>query len=449
MKLTIKPTRRVHGRFRFPPANELAQRAAILSLLCAGKSTINNWPDNQVATTTLDCVRRLGAEVTIDGSVVQIDGKNPADLSTDRVVLNCPGAFTSYWLLAGLLAGLKSSATLTGDVSPVVRTAVIDVLTEMGTIVESEKENDGQLKFSPAILRGALIKTTSVLPVVKHVAMTAALFAASPTEITEDLALPDSLERIFPAYGIDPTITRPERPLSRRERMLNADQALKEPEKFHKRITIVPDASALRPVDWVLPGDFSLAAPLIAAAAVRPAGEIVIEDIGLNSTRTGLLKILKRMGAEITTQRRRMENGEPVGDISVEGTTLRATKVSPSEIPSLVGQLPLIAVAAGSAVGVTVIRGAKELQDAGLLSFTTITENLRTMGVKVAELEDGWAIEGPTEWHAAEIDGAGDTDVGMAFAVAGLSGEKDTIIDNADDILTRFPDLQKILAELA
>lgn len=155
------------------------------------------------------------------------------------------------------------------------------------------------------------------------------------------------------------------------------------------------------------------------------------------------------MGAEITTHRRRSENGEPVGDISVEGETLKSTRVSRSEIPSLIGQLPLLAVVAGFAVGVTVIRGMKELQDVGLLSLATVTENLRRMGVKVAELEDGWAIEGPTEWHAAEIDSGGDVDLGLAFAVAGLSGEKDTIIDNADSILTHFPDFQKILAELA
>ncbi len=449
MKLTIKPTRRIHGRFRFPPDNALAQRAAVLSVLCAGRSTINNWPDNHVVAATLECVRRLGAEVVVDGPVVQIDGKNPADLSADGLELNCSTAQATFWLLAGILAGQRFPSTLAGDVPSPVRASVVEMLTEMGAVIDSEKGDDGRLTFRPATLRGSLIKTASVLPAVKHAAMTATLFAESPTEITEDLPLPDSLERILPAYGIDPTITRPARPLSRREQMLRGDQVLTDPEKFHKRITIVSGVATQRPVDWMLPGDFSLAAPLIAAAAVRPGAEILIEDVGLNSTRTGLLKILKRMGAEITTYRRRMENGEPVGDISVEGNTLRSTKVSPSEIPSLVEQLPLIAVVAGSAVGVTVIRGAKELQEAGLLSFTVITENLRAMGVKVAELEDGWAIEGPTEWHAAEIDCAGNADLGMAFAIAGLSGEKDTIIDNADNILACFPDFQKILAEFA
>lgn len=449
MKLTVKPTRRVHGHFHLPPDKALAQRSAVLSLLCAGKSTINNWPDNPIATTTLECVRRLGAEVTIDGAVVQIDGKNPADFSADRLELDCSGAQPAQWLLAGLLAGQKFPVIMIADIPPAIRTSIIDVLSGMGAVIDREQDSDAPLKFNPAVLQGSLIKTGSVLPAVKNAALMASLFAGSPTEITEDLPLPDNLERILPAYGLEPLISRPERPLSRREQLLRADKAFAEPEKFHKRITLVPTATALRPVDWVLPGDYYLAAPLIAAAAVRPGAEILIEDVGLNSTTTGFLKVLKRMGAEITTHRRRSENGEPVGDISVEGETLKSTRVSRSEIPSLIGQLPLLAVVAGFAVGVTVIRGMKELQDVGLLSLATVTENLRRMGVKVAELEDGWAIEGPTEWHAAEIDSGGDVDLGLAFAVAGLSGEKDTIIDNADSILTHFPDFQKILAELA
>jgi len=449
MKLSSKPTRRVFGHFRLPPDTALAQRAAVLSLLCAGKSTINNWPENQATASIAECVRQLGAEVVVDGQVVQITGINPAEVSTAELALDCSGAQSAYCLLAAILAGLKRPATLVGDVSAAEQASVVATLNKMGASIEIDEQNNTRLIYQTAALLNSLITTTSILPLVKDTAMIAALFNSSPTEITEDLPLPDSLERILPAYGVEPTITRPERPLSRREQMLQADTAMKEPEKFHKRITIVPELSPLRPVDWVLPGNFNLAAPLIAAAAVRQGSEIVIEDVGLNSTRTGLLKILRRMGAEITTQKRRSENGEPVGDISVSGQMLKATKVSPSEIPSLVNQLPLITVVAGSAVGVTVIRGLKELQDAGLLSLATITDNLRRMGVKVAELEDGWAIEGPTEWHAAEIDCAGDVDLGMAFAIAGLSGEKDTIIDNAGSILTRFPDFQKILAELA
>jgi 3-phosphoshikimate 1-carboxyvinyltransferase len=449
MKLTIKPTRRVRGSFRFPPDIALAQRAAVLSVLCGGKSTINNWPEHHGAQTVLDCVRRLGSAVNAGRHVIQIDGRPPGVETSATLELNCPDAPVAYWLLAGLLAGGKQPSTLVGDVPAAIRAAVFEPLAVMGILPEISENDETSIKFNSVQPRGSLIATGSCLPMVKDVALMAALFASSTTEITEDLPLPDSLERILPAYGIEPSIVRPERPLSRREQLLRPDEALAEREVFHKRLTVTPHAAPLQPVDWVIPGDYELAAPLIAAATVRPGSEIVVTDVGLNSTRTGLLKILRRMGAEITTQKRRIENGEPVGDIEVVGETLKATKVSASEIPSLAGQLPLIAVVAGSAVGVTVIRGAKELQDVGLLPFAAVTENLRRMGVKVAELEDGWAIEGPTEWHAADIDCHGDSDIGMAFAVAGLSGEKDTTIDNADVILARFPDFQKILAELA
>ena len=154
MKLTIKPTRRVHGRFRFPPDNDLAQRTAVLSLLCAGKSTINNWLEDQTTTAALECVRRLGGRVTVEGSVVQIDGKDPADLSSNEAEINCSGAFTSYWLLAGILAGSRSVATLAGDVSPAVQGMVIETLTAMGAVIDGEIEKNEPLKFSPAILSG-------------------------------------------------------------------------------------------------------------------------------------------------------------------------------------------------------------------------------------------------------------------------------------------------------
>jgi len=444
MKLTVKPTRRMHGRFRVPADCGLAQRAAVLSLLCSGRSTINNWPGNDAAHATLECVRKLGGTINVDGSVVEIEGKAPADLSPAESELDCQDADTTFWLLAGLLSGGRFPSTLTCGAGPTVDKKILEALGCMGAIIDST-ETSRQIKITPAKLQGTEITTRSVLPYQKSAVLMAGLIAGSKTVLTEKLPLPDNLERILPAYGIELDIARPPRPLSRREAMLAGVETDVEKEKYHKRITITTATEQLRPVDWVLPGDFSLAAPLVAACSALPGSEIQIEDVALNSTRTGLLKVLKRMGAQITTHRRRMENNEPTGDISVVGDLLKPTKITPAEIPSLVAELPLLAVVAGSAVGVTVIRGAAELHDADILSLSTITENLRRMGVKVAELEDGWAIEGPTEWRSAEIDCDGNTSIGMAFAVAGLFANDDTIIENAESVISRFPDLQMIL----
>jgi 3-phosphoshikimate 1-carboxyvinyltransferase len=152
---------------------------------------------------------------------------------------------------------------------------------------------------------------------------------------------------------------------------------------------------------------------------------------------------------EYEIHRRRVENNEPVGDIAVRGGKLKATKISSSEIGSVAPELPILAVIAGAADGVTVIRGVTELQDAGLLSLGKTTENLRRMGVKIAELEDGWAIEGPTEWHAIEFDCADDPAMGIAVAVAGLHAEKESEILNAELLRNRFPDLQQKLIQLS
>jgi len=448
MRLIVKPAGRLRGRFRVPADSELAQRAAVLSLLCSGKSTINNW-DN-AANAALECVRQLGATVVVDGLVVQIDGKTPAKLSPAESELDCQHSPTAFWLLAGLLCGQGFSSTLIGGdgTPPTIRTQVIEALARMGAQID-DSDAVSQTKIMPARLQGAEIKTSSVLPHLKSAVLLAGLLADAKTVITEDLPLPDSLERILPAYGIEPEITRPPRPRSRREEILSGGRTSDEPEKFHKRVTVTAPSLDLRPVDWVLPGDFSLAAPLIAACAAQPDSELLVEDVGLNPTRAGFLKVLKRMGAEITTHRRQMENNEPVGDVSVVGQVLKSTKITASEIPSLVAELPLLAVVAGAAVGVTVIRGVTELRDADILPLTKITDNLRRMGVKVAELEDGWAIEGPTEWRAAKIDCGGNAAVGMAFAIAGLFANEQTTIDNAECVTSRFPDFQKILLTLS
>ena len=452
MKLTVKPTRRINGRFRVPADCDLAQRAAVLSLLCAGTSTFNNWPSGHAAAeTVLSCVRQLGGVVSTEGSVVQISGSNLTEFSPQESVLDCADAPTAYWLLLGMLCGQQFFSTVNGygGNRSAARLPVTEALRKMGAEIQEENDAAPELRISPAALQGGELKTASVLPDLKSAALMAGLFAEEQTTITEELPLPDCLERILPEYGIKCEIVHPTRPRSRREEILSGEVNVGNEEKFHKKIIVQAHRERPRPVDWMLPGGFSPAVPLISAAAATPKSEVAIVDVALNSTRTGLLKVLKRMGAEVTINRRRTENNEPVGDVSITGKLLKATRVSPTEIPSLVPEIPLLTVLAGSAIGVTVIRGTAELQQVGMLPQKAITEHLRRMGAKVAELEDGWAIEGPTEWRATEVDCEGNADVGLAFAVAGLFAEKETTIRNAECITSRFPDFQQILLSLA
>jgi len=451
MKLTVKPTRRITGRFRVAADPELAQRVAILSLLCSGKSTIDNWPNSEASSATLECIRQLGGTVAVDGAVVQIDGRGLHDLAPVETSLDCRAAPTAFWLLAGLLCGQRFTSTLIGDggVPRPVRASILDLLRRMGAAIEEPDGESLEIRFLPAAIRAAEIQSNSILPYLKSALMTAGLYAPDKVIITEHAPAPDNLERIFPAYGVECEIARPARPPSRRELLLSGAAKPPVEEKFHKRLVLSAPADPLRPVDWTLPGNFSEAAPLIAAAAMRPKSDVVIIDVALNSTRTGLLKVLKRMGMEYTIHRRRLENNEPVGDIAITGHQLKAIKVQMGEIGSLAEDIHLLAAVAGAAEGVTVIRGLNELQDAAMLSLKTTAENLRRMGVKIAELEDGWAIEGPTEWQAAEVNCAGNPAMGMAFAIAGLLAEKETKILNADPIALRFPDFQKVLIQLS
>jgi len=451
MKITVKPTRRISGRFRVAADPELAQRVAIFSLLCSGKSTIDNWPESEACATTLECVRQLGGTVTVDGSVVQIDGRGLHDLAPAETPLDCRKAHTAFWLLVGLLCGQRFPSTLigTGGMPRPVRAAIFDLLRRMGAAVEEPNGESMEIRFAPAAIRAAEIQSNSILPHLKSALMTAGLFAPDKVVITEHVPAPDNLERMLSAYGVDCEIARPARPQSKRELLLSGATEPPVEEKFHKRLILTAPNNPLRPVDWTLPGDFSQAAPLIAAAAMCPKSDLVIIDVALNSTRTGLLKALKRMGMAYEIHRRRLENNEPVGDIAVTGHKLKAIKVPVGEMGSIARDVHLLAAVAGSAEGVTVIRGLKELQDAELLSLKTTAENLRRMGAKVAELEDGWAIEGPTEWRAVEIACAGNPAMGIALAVAGLLAEKESKILDADPIAARFPDFQKILIQLS
>ena len=451
MDLTIHPVRRIKGRFPVPPDCELAQLAAVLSLLCPGRCTIDNWPQNKAAEALFASLRGLGAKIAVEGTAVRIEGESVSNLSSPETALDCADAATAFVLFSGLLCGRPFPSAICGmgrEVSA-AGVSVGEALGRMGGSVRYEGAPAARLNIVPATLRGVGTKTESVLPWAKMATLMAGLFAEGKTSVTEELPLPDDLERVLPAYGIAAEITYPQRRASRREELLQGIEVLSETEKFHKAVTVKGPLESLRPVDWVLPGDCSLAAPLIAAAVMLPRSEVVIEDVALNPTRTGFSKVLKRMGAEITMSRRRMENGVPVGDISVVGSTLKATKVPPAEIPSLIAELPLLTIVAGRAAGVTVIRGVAELKNSGMLPVGLITENLRRMGVKVAELEDGWAIEGPTEWRSAEIDSGGNAAVAMAFAIAGLLAEKQTTIQHAECVTSRFPDFQRLILSMS
>jgi 3-phosphoshikimate 1-carboxyvinyltransferase len=203
--------------------------------------------------------------------------------------------------------------------------------------------------------------------------------------------------------------------------------------------------------DFRVPGDISSAAFWVVAAAALPGSRLVIRNVGLNPTRTAVLDVIERMGAQITRTVLSTDDGEPIGDVEIRGAKLHGTELLKAEIPNLIDEIPVIAVAAALAEGTTVIRNAKELRVKETDRITTVVNGLRAMGGQVEEFEDGMEITGGTPLHAATIESCGDHRIAMAFAIAGLFASGETVIRNTDCVNTSYPgfsrQLDAVLAE--
>jgi 3-phosphoshikimate 1-carboxyvinyltransferase len=205
-----------------------------------------------------------------------------------------------------------------------------------------------------------------------------------------------------------------------------------------KRITVTR-TEKLVPLAMKIPGDLSSAAFLVAAAVLVPKSKITIREVGLNPTRTAFLNVLKRMGAEVNWKVEEERGGEPVGSITARHSTLKGTKIAGEIVPNLIDELPLLACLAATAEGTTVIRDAGELRKKESDRIAAVTSNLRKMGVKVGELEDGWAIEGPAELAGTAIETFGDHRIAMAFSVLGLAASGETLISQPECVEVSFP----------
>jgi 3-phosphoshikimate 1-carboxyvinyltransferase len=421
----IEPVRRLQGVYRPPADKSIAHRALILSALAKGRSVISPISRAADVASTAACLRQLGVDIREhEGSwVIESPGWN-GWIAPERA-LDCGNSGTTMRLLAGCLAQCPFPATLIGDESlsrrPMLRVA--EPLRRMGATVKLSPGNTSPME----IRGGSLSAITYDLPMpsaqVKSAILLAGLSASGETVITESHPSRDHTERMLTASGVDCIIELPQRAVGDKRELLLAGVAEVSPQA-NRRVIRLGQCRMVESQDWTIPGDFSAAAFIIAAAIGTRKSEIIIDNVGLNPTRTGFLKVIKRMGAEVDIKKLGENNGEPFGQIRVgHCTNLKAVNVHETEVPSLIDELPMLAVLAARAEGVTVIRGAAELRHKESDRIATVTANLRAMGAKVAEVEDGWAIEGPTEWQGASIDPRGDHRMAMAFRRCGPLGK--------------------------
>jgi 3-phosphoshikimate 1-carboxyvinyltransferase len=424
--LEVRPAR-IQGEVRVPGDKSISHRALILAALADGVTRITNFLPGEDCLCTLRALQALGCHMEMEGKTTVIVHGTAGKLRPACEPLDCGNSGTAMRLLAGVLASYPFKSKLTGDRSlserPMRR--IVDPLTLMGGKITAE----GEKQTPPLRIEGATLQGIEyTLPVasaqLKSCLLLAGLNARGITTVIEKAPSRDHTERLLEHFHV---------PM----------------ERDGNRIT-VKGGSRLHAKDLFVPGDFSSAAFWIVAAAVSPGARLTVADVGLNPTRTGLMSVLLRMGGMSFGGLSMAENSlfresvnadcaEPYGTLTVVGRAMRGTRIEGDEIPNVIDELPILAVAGALAQGETVIADAHELRYKETDRISAMAENLRAFGVTVTETDDGMVIEGGAPIKGAEVKSYGDHRIAMACAVLALFAQGPSTIEDVDCVATSYP----------
>ena len=429
-RITVtRATRGLHGTITVPGDKSISHRVAILGALGTGTMQVRNYLCSEDCVNTLRAMQQLGAQVT-PGDCPQNftltgTGMNPTAPAQD---IDCGNSGTGMRLMAGVLASLPFRSRMFGDASlssrPMKR--FIDPLGSMGARITACGEKPG---CAPLEIQGGKLSPIHYdLPMasaqVKSAILLAGMLAEGHISVHQPAITRDHTERLFEHFGIPCTVSQD-----------GLDIAVDGP--------VIPTNK-----DITVPGDISSAAFWLVAASIVPGSEVTLLNVGLNPTRDAIITVLRRMGADITITNR-TEGGEPYGDITVRAPQqLVTTEVLKPEIPNLIDEIPVLAVAAAFAQGTTRIRNAAELRVKESDRIATVVGNLRAMGAQVDEFPDGMEITGGAPLHGATMDCFGDHRIAMSFLMAGLNADGDTTLLNCHSINTSYPGFEEHLRTL-
>lgn len=436
-KHTFTSSKALNGRLRVPGDKSISHRALMFSSLAVGESTIEGLLEGEDVLATAAAMRQLGADIIReDDGVWHVHGVGLGGLLEPAQALDMGNSGTSTRLLMGLLASHGFSATFTGDSSlsgrPMNR--IIEPLSQMGATFEAS--SGGTL---PLMLRGALpaVPIRYRLPVasaqVKSAILLAGLNTPGITTVIEPVATRDHTERMLRGFGA----------------MLNID------EEDGARVISVYGEADLNPQRVTVPGDPSSAAFFIVAALIVPGSDLVIENVGLNSTRAGLIEALRAMGGTIEELSQREVGGEPVADLRVSHSALYGAEIDPALVPSMIDEFPVLFVAAALAEGTTVTTGLEELRVKESDRLATMAAALTLAGARVEEHEDGLTIHGtggePLQGtpEGASVETKLDHRIAMAMAVGGLASRDGVSVDDVSPIATSFPTFVELMEDAA
>lgn len=422
-ELKVNKIKNIRVEMSFPGDKSISHRALILSSIADGESRIRNISTGDDVKRTADAMRLMGVEIT-EGNEIIVRGKGIRGLSEPLNVIDAGNSGTTARLLSGLLSAQNFFSVITGDDSlrrrPMAR--VVFPLVKMGA--EIHGRNNASLlplAIQGKKLRGVNINIEVASAQVKSALLLAGLYAEGTTEIIEPAESRDHTERMLKYMGANI-------------------------KKDRNRVAIT-QIQKLEPIELTVPGDISSSAFFLVAGTIVKGSEIILKNVGINPLRTGIVDVLKRMGADIEIIERKDEI-EPVGTIRVRYSQLRGTTIKGDEIPRVIDEIPVIAVAGAVAEGETVIRDAGELRKKESDRIHSLCTELKKMGVQVEELEDGMIIKGG-KLKGTRLESHKDHRIGMALAIAGLTADGETIIDGAEWIDISFPEFKKYLRKIA
>ncbi len=423
MKTRIQRSRGFKGEICIPADKSISHRAAIIGSLASGAMQIKNFSSAADCSATLKCLQMIGVEVKKNKeNEICLTGKNLFGYREPENTLDAQNSGTTARLLLGLLSGQSFSSVINGDSSLRIRPMkrVVDPLRKMGARIEGR--NDAC--HLPLIVKGQSLKRIKFkLPLpsaqLKSAVILAGLLSEGETEINEPVPSRDHTERMLNYLGAGI--------------------------KKDKKVIRIQGKNKFKAKKIIVGGDFSSACFFIAAALLAEDSEIIIPNTGINPTRIGFLKVAERMGGNINVHEKKERCNEPLANLSVSTSELKGIKIKTEEIPVLIDEIPLIALLATQANGVTEVHGASELRVKESDRIRAIVVNFRRMGVDLEEKEDGFIIEGPQRLKGASVESFGDHRIAMTMAIAGLVADGETEIKDFECCGISFPNFYSLL----
>lgn len=419
MKLT--PVSGLHGEIRVPGDKSISHRGVMLGAIADGVSHIHGFLDGADCRSTIECFSRLGVNIETDGGEVTVQGKGLHGLRRPAGALYAGNSGTTTRLITGLLAAQPFDTTIDGDATIRRRPMkhIKEPLSQMGAHIDGD--------FCPITVHGSPLRGIRyTLPVasaqLKSAILLASLYAGGDTTVIEPQPSRDHTERMLVHMGSGITT--------------------------QDGIITSPPASHLEAVDITVPGDISSAAFFLVAGAIVPKSQITVLDVGVNPTRTGILDVLAEMGADIKIENQRFFGGEPVADITVSSSSLHGVTIGGGQIPRLIDELPVAAVAAAFAQGTTVIQDAQQLKVKESDRIAAVTTELTRAGVDVTATADGMVIHGGRPVHGAVFSTYHDHRMAMCMAVLSLAAEGESTIENPSVVDISFPGFFELLKNL-